>query len=69
MSHLKLSTNKANRYDREHDVGISMIKDKLNRADRRITSVKAGQKLADYLTREDEEKVCLENRTSLIGSK
>ena len=47
------------RYERENDIGMSMIKDRLARADRRITSVKAGQKLADYLIKEDEEKVIM----------
>jgi len=58
-SHLKLvNSNRRHhrRYERENDVGMSMIKDRLARADRRITSVKAGQKLADYLIKEDEEK-------------
>ena len=51
------SNRRRRRYERENDVGIWMIKDRLARADRRITSVKAGQKLADYLLKEDEEKV------------
>ena len=61
-SHLKLvnsNRRQHRRYERENDIGMSMIKDRLARADRRITSVKAGQKLADYLIKEDEEKVIM----------
>ena len=52
-----LSSARSNKNEREIDNGFSLIKERLRRAEKRITFIKAGQKLADQLVKENAVKV------------
>ncbi|XP_066928538.1 uncharacterized protein [Clytia hemisphaerica] len=53
-SHLSIA--RSNKNERDIDNGFSLIKERLRRAEKRITFIKAGQKLADQLVKENAEK-------------